>query len=131
MSENDYNLDDVCDISSVSELMKIGVSDIKIHDKKLLLLNYASKSIGMVASLPKFKQILTQGDMLKKQFMEVLKLPAFRKDVVELLTIYLNRKANLPNYVVIMGTDFQLSVKYSKGSLIQIHVGDTYNITMY
>lgn len=63
----------------------------------------------MVASTPAFKRIMLSGSsdvLMKKQFLDILKLPNFRKEMVELLTLYLNKKANLPNFIVVMGTDF-------------------------
>lgn len=40
-------------------------------------------------------------------------------------------KMNEPNYVVSLGNEYQLSVKYSKGTLLQLLIGKTYNLTMF
>lgn len=68
--------------------MKIGKCDIKHKWKKDSLFQFACKSVGIVASTPKFKQILVEEEaLLKKKMMDLFKLPSFRKDVVEVMTI--------------------------------------------
>lgn len=120
------------DMNSIQDICKIGMSDIKSAAQKTNVYEYGCRSIALVAGNPKYRNILknTDGKMATK-FMDLFKLTSFRKEVVEVMTLLLNRRANLPNYVVALGHDFQLSVKYSKGSLMQLLIGKTYNMTLF
>ena len=77
-----------------------------------------------------YKELLVKAQNINQKMMEIFKIPAFRKELVNLITLVLNRRANLPNYVVVLGNDFECSIKYSKGSLMQIIIGN-FNVTLY
>ena len=62
---------------------------------------------------------------------DIFKQPNFRKEVVSVVTRSLAIKAKLPNYVVVFGNDFELHIKYSKKSLMQVLVAGTWNITLF
>lgn len=53
-------------------------------------------------------------------FGEILKDTNFRREVTSVLTRKLANTAKLPNFVVVFGTDFELHVKYSKTTLMQL-----------
>ena len=120
------------DINSLEQLVKVGHSDIKVASKQKTLYQAVLRSVSVVAQNEKYKGVLLKTDKkLVHKFMDLFKLPMFRKEVVEVLTMMLNLKLIEPNYVVILGTEFQLSVKYSRGTLLQLLIGDTFNLTMF
>lgn len=47
------------------------------------------------------------------------------------LSVNLSRKSSLPNYVAVLGNDYELCIKYSKGSLLQILIAKTFNLTLF
>lgn len=107
-------------------------SDIKTKTKQNNLYQAVLRSVSVVAQNEKFRSVLLKTDKkLVNKFMDLFKLPMFRKELVEVLTMMLNLKLNEPNYVVVLGNDYQLSVKYSKGTLLQMLIGDTFNLSLF
>ena len=90
------------------------------------------QAIGQVMSAGEYKKMLMeQKDGVNKKMIEILKIAKFRQEVVANISLNLNRVANMPNYVAAFGNDFEFSIKYSKGTLIQVLIAQTFNMTLY
>ena len=63
--------------------------------------------------------------------LEIMKKSNFRQDLINVLTIQICIKAKMSSYVVLFGQDFHQSIKYQKGTLMQLTLAKLFNITIF
>ena len=63
--------------------------------------------------------------------MEIIKVSNFRKELINILSRQICCRAKMPHYVVIFGQDYDQTVKYSKGTLMQILINNQYQLTLF
>ena len=125
-------LDDKEEIMTLKDLCKISSCDIKVKKQKDLIYDSVCRCIGIVLNAPEYRNQLSQSrEKLSKKILDIFKTANFRKEVTTVLSLYLNRTAGLPNYVSILATDQCMSIKYSRGSLMQIVIAKTFNLTLF
>ena len=120
------------EVVTLKDLCQVGRSDIKNKSRKELIYNAVCHCAGMVMNQPEYRAILNKTkEKLTNKILDIFKIANYRKELVIVLSLYLSRSASLPNYVVVLGSDHELSVKYSRGSLIQILIAKTFNMTLF
>ena len=62
---------------------------------------------------------------------EIMDRDKYREDFVHMLTQQVALRAKMPHYVILFGTNFNQAVKYSRGSLLLVHMCKKYGLTMY
>ncbi|CDW78550.1 UNKNOWN [Stylonychia lemnae] len=93
-------------------------SDIKSQKLKTLLTNLARFALQNVINLPDYK------DKVQEKSFEVNDLMKIGKFKKELLFHIYNQliRAKYEHYVVVLGTEYMLQVKYSKGSMVKFDI---------
>jgi hypothetical protein len=77
------------------------------------------------------KIIKNSKEKVDKVILEIMKTSNFRKELMIFLSVNISRKPSFPNYVAVLGNDYELCIKYSKGSLLQVLIAKTFNLTLF
>ena len=102
-------------------MCKLAKCTIKDKRQKELIHSLVCYSISLLLATQEFKKILDSRDKktsINKKIAEIFKMSLFRKELVNVITFQITKRAQLPHYVVIFGQDFDLCVKYSRSSLM-------------
>ena len=128
-------VEDEDEIFTIKDLCKIGRTDIQNARKKDMLFDLVCLCIGLVLKVSEYRTqleaCLGKSEKMQKKIAEIIKIPKFRQEVITIISLNLNRKMSMPNYVAIIGNDYELAVKYSKGTMMQILVVKTFNISLF
>lgn len=96
-------------IVTVKDMCKIGRTDITSKSKKDVLFNTVVFAIGVVLNVKKYRLLLTNSNSktVTLKMKEIFKNPEFRKELASVVARSLAYKANLANYVVVIGNDYE------------------------
>lgn len=109
-------------------------STLKDKKQKELIHSLVCYSISLLLATAEYKKVLDSRDKrtsINKKIADIFKTSNFRKELVNVVTFQITKRAQLPHYVVIFGQDFDLCVKYSRSSLMQICISGSYNLTLF
>ena len=93
------------EIVTIKDMCRVARTDIKnqrLKNKLLDLVYFCAGSVMGAAEYRKLIQNAKDKDMVKK-IHEIADLDSFRKEFVQLLTMYINIRAKLPHYVILFG----------------------------
>ena len=105
----------------MASLVKVQKTDIKSKELHTLLINIMKFSYSQIINHPDYKEKVQQAHF---ELAELMKSSKFKKDLASHVYNQLIR-GKLEHYVVVIGNDYMLQVKYRKGSMIRFEITGT------
>lgn len=129
-SEEEFESKGILDqkIVTVKDMVRVARSDIITQSRRSLLQNTVIDCASTVLKNKRYRVQLTNASSktITAKVKEIFKTPEYRKDLTDLISRSLIYSQGLSNFVVIVGNDYDCHVKYSKKSLMQILLSETW-----